>query len=302
MNIHAIQEFAEAEAIATEAAARSAAAQCGRDHSRGARWLAALTDGTPLVPGYCPAVQVVDAPLAGQPARYIAVVPDPDNRFPRARNGEIGLVEGWQLARAVHAVMQADRDTPRKRPIVAVIDVASQAYGRTEEAYGIHQALAGAAGAYAEARLAGHPVIGLIVGSAMSGAFLAHGYQANRLIAFSDPKVMVHAMGKASAARITLRSVEALEALAASVPPMAYDIQNYASLGLLWRLLAPAAPDQPGAQDLAMVRETLEHALADIAANGHRGLEGRLNAPHRAASKHARELLRRQWKGEQEVM
>jgi malonate decarboxylase gamma subunit len=34
-------------------------------------------------------------------------------------------------------------------------------------------------------------------------------YQANRLIAFNDSGVLVHAMGKESAARITLRSVEA---------------------------------------------------------------------------------------------
>jgi hypothetical protein len=33
----------------------------------------------------------------------------------------------------------------------------------------------------------------LIVGKAMSGAFLAHGYQANRLIAFNDSGVLVHA-------------------------------------------------------------------------------------------------------------
>lgn len=45
-----------------------------------------------------------------------------------------------------------------------------------KKAFGIHRALAGAAAAYANARLAGHPVIGLIVGKAMSGAFLAHGY------------------------------------------------------------------------------------------------------------------------------
>ncbi len=50
----------------------------------------------------------------------------------------------------------AGRD--RNRAIVAVIDVASQAYGRREEAYGIHLALAAAADAYAAARLAGHPV------------------------------------------------------------------------------------------------------------------------------------------------
>ena len=266
-------------------------------NSRGALWLALLAGDAPLLAGDGGAVRVADASLAGRPARYIAVVPDPDNRFPRVRGGEVGLVEGWLLARAVQEVVAADRDALVKRAIVAVIDVASQAYGRREEAYGIHQALAGAAGAYAEARLAGHPVIGLIVGSAMSGAFLAHGYQANRLIAFDDPKVMVHAMGKQSAARITLRSVEALEALAASVPPMAYDIANYASLGLLWRVLKPAAPDAPGAADLTLVRQALEDALADIVADEDRGLSGRLDGAHRQASRKVRDMLRAQWNG-----
>jgi malonate decarboxylase gamma subunit len=95
------------------------------------------------------------------------------------------------------------------------------------------------------------------VGKAMSGAFLAHGYQANRLIALRDPGVMVHAMGKASAARVTLRSVEELEALAASVPPMAYDIDSYASLGLLWETLSVEQIEQPTANDLARVTECL---------------------------------------------
>ncbi len=93
------------------------------------------------LPGFPPSVRVVDAPLAGEPARYIAVVPDADNRFPRVRNGEIGLVEGWELARAVHGVVEADRDQQVKRPIVAVVDATSQAYGRREEADGIHLTL-----------------------------------------------------------------------------------------------------------------------------------------------------------------
>jgi malonate decarboxylase gamma subunit len=286
MNVRLKQELDDSGAAVAAAAGGS---------SRGARWLAALTGNAPLAGRYCAALHVADAMLAGQPARYIAVVPDPHNRFARARSGEIGLLEGWQLARAVHEVIQADRDAPGKRPMIAIIDVASQAYGRTEEAYGIHQALAGAAGAYAEARLAGHPVIGLIVGSAMSGAFLAHGYQANRLIAFDDPKIMVHAMGKASAARITLRSVEALEKLAASVPPMAYDVQNYASLGLLWRVLSPAVPDAPSSTDLAMVRAALEEAYADIVASGRSDLAERQDGVHRQASRKVRELLRQQW-------
>jgi malonate decarboxylase gamma subunit len=142
--------------------------------------------------------------------------------------------------------------------------------------------------------LAGHPVIGLLVGKAMSGAFLAHGYQANRLIALRDPGVMVHAMGKASAARVTLRSVEELEALAASVPPMAYDIDSFASLGLLWETLSVEQIEQPTAVDLAQVSDCLQQAINDIA-GAPRDLSSRLGANHRAASSTVRQLLRAQW-------
>ena len=266
----------------------------GPTRSRGATWLAALTEHAPQRGGFPASVQVVDGQLAGQPARYIAVVPDAQSRFPRARTGEVGLVEGWALAQAVHEVIAADRDG-RKRAIVAVIDVSSQAYGRREEAFGIHAALAGAAGAYAQARLAGHPVIGLIVGKAMSGAFLAHGYQANRLIALNDAGVMVHAMGKAAAARVTLRSVEDLERLAADVPPMAYDITSFASLGLLWKLLDVESAEQPGSADLASVRQSLEAALRDILDDPTRDLRGRLGGVNRQASSRVREKLLAQW-------
>jgi malonate decarboxylase gamma subunit len=267
------------------------------DASRGACWFAALSGGAPRVAGYPASVLVADASLAGQPARFIAVAPDANNRYPRARNGEVGLLEGWQVARAVRDLIAREQERRDKSAIVAVIDVTSQAYGRREEAFGIHQALAAAAAAYADARLAGHPVLGLIVGKAISGGFLAHGYQANRLIAFDDAAVLVHAMGKQSAARITMRSVEALESLAATVPPMAYDIKNYASLGLLWRMLKLDDPDQPGQADLDTVRGTLEQALMDVRADPERGLSGRLGAPNRAASARVREELRRQWAG-----
>ncbi|MFT5645238.1 MAG: malonate decarboxylase gamma subunit [Janthinobacterium sp.] len=262
---------------------------------RGALWFAQLTGAAPLLPGYPASVLVADAVLAGQAARYIAVVPDPENRFSRVRGGEVGLIEGWQLARAVQELIALDKDNIVKTPIVCVIDVASQAYGRREEGYGIHQALAGAAAAYASARLAGHPVIGLIVGKAMSGAFLAHGYQANRLIAFDDQKVMVHAMGKESAARITLRSVEAMEKLASSIAPMAYDIGSYASLGLLWQTLALQQPDSPIQADAELVEASLEAALADILTDSRRDLGSRLGAQNRAASSRVRALLRTQW-------
>ena len=262
--------------------------------SRGAIWLAALTDNADVLRGYPPSVRVADATLAGQPARYIAVVPDAESSYPRARTGETGLIEGWALAQAVHEAIAAD-SAGAKRAIVAVIDVSSQAYGRREEAFGIHQALAGAAGAYAQARQHGHPVIGLIVGKAMSGAFLAHGYQASRLIALNDDGVMVHAMGKAAAARVTLRSVEDLERLAADVPPMAYDIASYATLGLLWKLVDVASAEHPLVADLEHVRGALVAALDNIKTDPAADLRSRLGGVNRQASSRVREKLRAQW-------
>ncbi|WP_053188888.1 biotin-independent malonate decarboxylase subunit gamma [Pseudomonas thivervalensis] len=261
---------------------------------RGLRWFEALSGGASAVQGLPASLKVADVSLGEHTARLLAVVADPDNRFPRARNGEVGLLEGWGLAKAVDEAIDADRDADHKRALIAIVDVPSQAYGRREEALGIHQALAGAADSYARARLAGHPVIGLLVGKAMSGAFLAHGYQANRLIALRDPGVMVHAMGKASAARVTLRSVEELEALAASVPPMAYDIDSFASLGLLWETLSVEQIEQPSATDLARVFDCLQHAINDVA-TAPRDLSSRLGATHRAASSTVRQLLRAQW-------
>jgi malonate decarboxylase gamma subunit len=263
--------------------------------SRGATWLAALAPGATVAPGLPASVRVVDAELAALPCRYIAVLPDDANLYPRARTGEVGLIEGWTLAQAVHEAIDADRVAPTKRTIVAVVDVSSQAYGRREEAFGIHEALAGAAGAYAQARLAGHPVIALIVGKAMSGAFLAHGYQANRIIALNDAGVMVHAMGKAAAARVTMRSVADLERLAADVPPMAYDIASYSTLGLLCKLIDVSNAEHPSAADVDAARHALLAAFDDIRSDPSTGLSSRLGAANRHASSLVREKLRAQW-------
>ena len=264
-----------------------------RSVSRGELWLDTLAPHAKRLEGLCPSVQAADGEINGETVRFIAVVPDANNHFPRAAQGEVGLLEGWTLAKVVSETVAADADKAVKRPIVAVIDVPSQAYGRREEAFGIHQALAGAAAAYANARQAGHPVIGLIVGKAMSGAFLAHGYQANRLIAFNDKGVLIHAMGKESAARITLRTVEALEKLAATIPPMAYDISNYATLGLLENLLDISNPDAPSANDLAQVETTLQQAIHD--ARQDTTLKNRLGADNRRSSALVRERMRASW-------
>jgi malonate decarboxylase gamma subunit len=266
--------------------------------SRGQIWIEALA-GTAHGAGGSHSVVSADADLACECTRFIAVVPDPGNRFPRARHGELGLEQGWALAQLVRDSIGLTTSSGKPRPIVAVVDVIGQAYGRREELMGIHIACAAAANAYADARMAGHPVIGLIVGQAMSGAFLAHGYQANRLLALDAPGVLIHAMGQAAAARITRRSVAELAELGQRITPMSYAVKNYAKLGLLETLIEDVDADAPQAADIDKVRFALEDALMTIAARGVRDLSPRLTSAQaeitRAASIAVRRRLLEQW-------
>ncbi|WP_250513442.1 biotin-independent malonate decarboxylase subunit gamma [Caballeronia sp. INDeC2] len=264
--------------------------------SRGERWLDALT--SPSAQTESGPVRARDGLLDGERARLFAVVPDPQNRYPRATDNVVGLEQGWLLARAVREAIDADRDADVKRPIVAVVDVKSQAYGRREELLGIHLACAAAVDAYASARLAGHPVIALIVGPAMSGAYLAHGYQANRIVALDAPGTAVHAMGKEAAARVTRRSVESLDALGDTVLPMSYKMSAYAKLGLLHELIEGVDADAPSSADIERVKASLAAAVKD-ARNGPRDLSVRLASADakrmRAASIEVRRRMREQW-------
>src|SRR6201998_3625904 len=186
---------------------------------RGAVWFRSLTGQTSPMSGDPKSVLTADAPLGNDHARFLCVVPDSHARFPGARHGEVGLEEAAALATRVREVIEHDKNTI-KRPIIAIVDVKSQAYGRREETAGIFLAAAAAADAYGSARLAGHPVIALVVGYALSGAFLTHGYQANRILAFDDDGVMIHAMHKEAAARVTRRSVSDLEKLGGTIAPL----------------------------------------------------------------------------------
>lgn len=265
--------------------------------SRGQTWFEALAGASaspaPVLSG--------SAELGGEPAQFIAVVPDPGNRFPRASDNVVGLEQGWRLAQAVRAVIEADRHAERRRPIVALVDVKSQAYGRREELLGLHLACAAAVDAYASARLAGHPVIALIIGPAMSGAFLAHGYQANRILALDAPGTMVHAMGREAAARVTRRSLEALDALGETIIPMGYSMHSFEQLGLLWRLIQGVDADAPSAAQVDTVRQALSAAIAD-ARVGPNDLSVRLSSPaaqkNRAASIEVRRRLAQQWQAQ----
>jgi malonate decarboxylase beta subunit len=231
-------------------------------------------------------------------ALYLAVVPDPDNPYPRARNGEVGLTESLALAQAVRDLITADASSGGKRAIVAVVDLPSQAYGRVEEMIGLHQAMAVTVDAYHDARTAGHPVIALVVGRALSGGFLTHGLQANQILALDDPGVEIHAMHREAAARITLRTVEELDELAKTITPLSYRVSDWATLGFCDGLLTVENAESPTAHD----RATVSAAIAD-AITGARSapvdLSNRLNSSAAVRARHAsravRDLLAREW-------
>ena len=261
--------------------------------ARGKRWFEAIAGSAAPLPGGPASVLTADVTIGGDTVRTIAVVPDPQNRFVRARSGEIGLDEGWAIAERVRETSGSPG-----RPVLAIVDVPSQAYGRVEELLGLHLACAAAVDAYASARLDGHPVIALVVGNALSGAFLAHGYQANRVLALDDPKVSIHAMGKAAAARVTRRSVAELERLGEQVLPLAYDVRSFARLGLLHELISGVDADEPTPGQVEHVRARIAAAIVD-ARRGPPDLANRLASDdacrNRAASIRVREQLAREW-------
>jgi malonate decarboxylase beta subunit len=262
--------------------------------SRGRTWFEALA-GTPF-DGEPASVLCADGSVEGERARFLAVVPNPEARFPRAQGGELGLEEGWALARYVREAVADDGD---RCAIVAVVDVPGQPYGYREELLGLHLALAAAVDAYATSRLAGHPIVALVVGRAISGAFLAHGMQANRILALDDPRVAVQVMSKRSTARVTQRTVEELDEIAGEVPATAYDVTSFARLGALHHLIEGVDADEPDAEDVDTVRDALAGAIASARCDGANDLSGRLASPearrHRAASLQVRERLAQEW-------
>lgn len=231
-------------------------------------------------------------------AVYLTVVHDPHNPYHRAREGQVGLTESLALAQAVRELIEADRDSDTKRAIIAVVDLPSQAYGRIEEMVGLHQAMATTVDAYHAARTAGHPVVAVVVGTALSGGFLTHGLQANQILALDDPGVEIHAMHKAAAATITRRTEDQLDELARTIIPMSYSVKDWAKLGFCDGLLNVDDADSPTAGDIALVSSAIADAVAR-ARTGPRDLSNRLDSPAavdvRRASRHVHDVLTQEW-------
>jgi malonate decarboxylase beta subunit len=278
--IDAVKLFKENKAIKTPVYEDKPIAGKGRS------WFNTLTNKAESICAY-PSVLVADTQFEGKLTRFIAVVTNGANRFPRVRHGEVGLQEGWAIAKYVRQAIDQDAGATIKRNIVAIIDTPSQAYGYHEELFGIQYSCAAGLDAYASARIAGHAVAGMIVGNAISGAFLTHGLQSSRLIALNDPAINVQAMSKQSAARVTKRTISELEEATRKVPAMAYDINNFNSLGPLDTLIDLTNPEQPDSADVKTViielakaiqfaDGTLKHRLETPAAIAHGRIYSRL--------------------------
>jgi malonate decarboxylase beta subunit len=230
--------------------------------SRGLQWFNALTENyAPITTGK--SVLVEDVQWGKELVRAISVVPNPNARFPQARQGQVGLEEGWGIAQAIWEAIESDEGKTR-RALLAIVDVPGQAFGFHEEALGIHLSLGAAVDAYIAARELGHPIVTLIVGKAISGAFLAHGLQASEILALDDESIEIHVMSDASVARVTRRSPKEVSELARIAPSTARNVRSFAGLGGVDRLLRVNNPDLPDVQSVENVRSEILQAIQRV--------------------------------------
>ncbi|MGL6198207.1 MAG: biotin-independent malonate decarboxylase subunit gamma [Lachnospiraceae bacterium] len=145
-----------------------------------------------------------------------------NERFPCVAAGIIGLEEAFKMAAAVYRTIEADEKNDEKTPILLIVDTPGNGPGKVEEIVGMNKATGSYQLALAEARQHGHPVIAMVIGRAISGAFLCHGLQADRILSLpKDMGTMIHVMPLSSIARITKMDIERLVELSESNPVFA---------------------------------------------------------------------------------
>ncbi len=155
-------------------------------------------------------------------------------RFPVVYAGIIGMEEAYKMAKAVYTTISVDKDKPiaEKRAIVLLVDTPGNGPGKMEEILGMNKATGAYQLALAEARQSGHAVIAMIIGRAISGAFLCHGLQADRILALpKEFSTMIHVMPITSISRITKIDIEKLEELSTSNPVFASGASFFYNLG-----------------------------------------------------------------------
>lgn len=186
-------------------------------------------------PDFGPGAVIGTAKLNGEDVTVIAndaMVANP--KFPVVYAGIIGMEEAYKMAMAVYHSIEADKDKSvgQKRPIIMIVDTPGNGPGKQEEIFGMNKATGAYQLALAEARKAGHPIVAVVVGRAISGAFLCHGLQADHILSLSPAfGTMIHVMPLTSIARITKLDLEWLETLSRDNPVFAAGPQFFERLG-----------------------------------------------------------------------
>ena len=155
-------------------------------------------------------------------------------KFPVVYAGIIGMEEGYKMALAVYNSIKADKDKlpAKKRPLLLIVDTPGNGPGKQEEIFGMNKATGAYQLALAEARKAGHPIVAMVVGRAISGAFLCHGLQADHILTLSSKfSTQIHVMPITSISRITKLDIEWLQELAKSNPVFAAGPDFFFKLG-----------------------------------------------------------------------
>jgi malonate decarboxylase gamma subunit len=175
------------------------------------------------------------AGLDGEPCTIIASDAMTANpKFPVVYAGIIGLEEGYKMALAVYHTLKADANKPRgeKRPLLLIVDTPGNGAGKQEEIFGMNKSTGAYQLALAEARKAGHPIVAIVVGRAISGGFLCHGLQADHVLSLAPTfDTMIHVMPITSIARITKLDIEWLQELAKTNPVFAAGPDFFYMLG-----------------------------------------------------------------------
>lgn len=182
-----------------------------------------------------PGAVVGTAQINGQKVTIIASdAMEMNMKFRVVYGGIIGLEEAYKMATAVYRTIESDSGKPlnEKRPIVLIVDTPGNAPGKLEEIIGMNKATGAYQLALAEARKKGHPIVAMVIGRAISGAFLCHGLQADRILSLSsDFGTMIHVMPLTSISRITKIDIERLETLSKENPVFAAGPEFFYRLG-----------------------------------------------------------------------
>lgn len=207
---------------------------------------------------YGPGAVVGSAQINGETCTVIANDAMTFNpRFPVVYAGVIGLEEGYKMALAVYRTLAMDKNKPasEKRPLVLIVDTPGNGPGKQEEIIGMNKATGAYQLALAEARHAGHPIIAMVIGRAISGAFLCHGLQADHILSLtSEFSTMIHVMPLSSIARITRQDVERLSELSRSNPVFAAGPEFFWQLGGVEELV----------KKIPAMKETIVRHIAEV--------------------------------------